>query len=253
MRLAGKVAIVTGAGQGIGKAYARRLLEEGAAVVVADIRGDWATDTAAELASDAKHDCLGLAVDVASEESTLQMTRATQERFGRVDILVNNAALFGVLFPAKAWDELSLDEWDDVMRVNVKGSFLCCRAVLPQMIAQRSGKIINISSGTVWTGHERLIHYVSSKAAVLGLTRSLAVAVGRHNVQVNAITPGLTQSEAVRSHMPSERAQMLADHTALRRVQHPEDLLGALVFLASADSDFMTGQTINVDGGLVMH
>ncbi len=251
MRLEGKVAIVTGGGKGIGRAYIRGLAEEGAQVVAADIDEAAAKDTEAEI-MDKGGDALGIAVDVASESSVAAMAESAVQRFGHVDVLVNNAGLFSAL-PDHTWEEISADEWDRVMAVNAKGVFLCSKAVLPYMRSQGGGSIINISSGTVINGTARLLHYVSSKAAVMGFTRALAREVGEFGVRVNTVAPGYTASEDVIKTRGMESLERVQARRSLKKVQYPEDIVGTVIFLASEDSAFITGQMIVVDGGASSH
>jgi len=252
MRLKDKVAIVTGGGVGIGKAYAHGLAKEGAKVVVADIQDAEAQKVAADITA-AGGEAIAVAVDVTSTEKTRAMAAAALQAYGRIDILVNNAGLYSAL-KKKAFMEIDTDEWDRVMAVNVKGLFLCVKAVYPAMKQQQKGKIINISSGTTQTGTPFFLHYVSSKAGVLGFTRALAREIGGDNICVNSIMPGLTISSPNQEGVTS--AEQLADRRkrrALQRDQYPADLVGTVIFLASDDSDFMTGQSIVVDGGMNMH
>lgn len=246
MRLKDKVAIVTGGGIGLGRAYCKALASEGAKVVVADIQEAAANEVAKAI------DGLALRVDVTSAEQTRAMAEKTLAAYGRIDILLNNAGLYSAI-AKKPFFEIDEAEWDRVMAVNVKGVFLCSRAVHPAMKAQRKGKIINISSGTVLGGTAMFLHYVTSKAAVIGLTRALAREVGPDNICVNAITPGLTVADENQKAMLSEDYLAARRRArALQRDQLPEDLVGTVLFLASGDSDFLTGQTINVDGGTWM-
>jgi len=251
MRLDGKVAIVTGGAQGIGKAYALRLVEEGAKVVIADILD---TKKAQQEIESKGGEALGLRTDVSDEESTLEMARRTVERFGRIDVLINNAAMF-VSIERKPFFQISSQEWDDVMGVNIKGTFLCCKAVYPQMKEQKKGKIINISSGTFFKGASLFLHYVTSKGAVVALTRALARELGDEGICVNAIAPGFTLSEGVMQDENRNKKimQIQANTRCFKRDELPEDVTGTVVFLASDDSDFITGQTIVVDGGSAMH
>lgn len=250
MRLREKVIIVTGSAQGIGKAYALRLAEEGAKVVVTDILDP--KPTAGEIQARGG-DALPLVVDVGSEAATVEMARKTVETFGRIDVLINNAAVFGEL-ELKPFDRIPAAEWDKVMAVNVKGLFLCAKAVFPQMRQQGKGKIINISSGTAFKGTPRFLHYVTSKGAVIAFTRALAREMGAHGITVNALAPGLTLSDAVKNNpQQMQYHQSVVDTRCLQRDEAPEDLTGTMVFLCSADSDFISGQTIAVDGGSVMH
>ena len=246
MILKDKVAIVTGGGIGLGRAYCKALAAAGAKVVVADIQFDAAGTVADEIEG------MAVKVDVTSEKETLAMAARAIEAYGAIDILVNNAGLYSSI-QKRPFTEIPLDEWDRCMAVNVKGVYLCCRAVHPQMKKQKRGKIINISSGTVLGGTPMFLHYVSSKGAVIALTRALAREVCGDGINVNVITPGLTIADEQQKKMLSE--EYLAPRRqarAIKRDQHPEDLTGAVVFLASADSDFMTGQTLNVDGGTWM-
>jgi 3-oxoacyl-[acyl-carrier protein] reductase len=248
---AGRSVIVTGGGKGIGKVYVEEFAKAGARVVAADIDAD-AAKAVAEALQKSGCEVLGLGVDIASEDATAKMAQATLERFGTIDILINNASLMSVL-ARRSWLEIPVDEWDRVMAVNLRGMFLSCRAVFPAMKAQARGKIVNISSSRVWEGAPNRLHYTTSKAGVIGFTRALSREVGEYGVTVNALTPGMTQSE---TQIASSSGNYLAARVAgraIERVQVPADLVGAVMFLASPASDFMTGQTINVDGGKSMH
>ncbi|HAJ00238.1 MAG TPA: dehydrogenase, partial [Dehalococcoidia bacterium] len=193
-RLKDQVLIVTGGAHGIGLAYCEGLAAEGARVVVADIDGQGADAVAASL-GEAGHDALAVTTDVSQPESTDTMARLTMERFGRIDGIINNAAIYQRPAVTRGpFEEIPVEEWDRLMGVNLRGVFLCCRAVVPHMKAQGSGKIVNISSGTVFNGSTQMLHYVTSKAGVIGLTRSLARELGDYNINVNAIAPGLTVS-----------------------------------------------------------
>ena len=251
MRLKDKVAIVTGGGQGLGKDYALALSREGARIVVVDIVDTQETKLAIE---EGGGEALGLHVDVSDEESTMSMAQQTIERFGRIDVLINNAAFFASIVK-RPWHEITGQEWDDVIRVNLKGTFFCCKAVYHQMKKQGKGKIINISSGTWYKGSPLFIHYVTSKAGVVGLTRALAREVGVDGISVNAVAPGLTESDALKKNPidTQEMSQATINSRCFKRAEQPEDLIGTIVFLASDESDFITGQTIVVDGGSVFH
>ncbi len=252
MRLKNKVAVVTGGGVGIGRAYCLGLAKEGAKVVVADIQEAEAKKVAGEIEQQGG-EAFAVAVDVTSLEKTRAMAEAALKKYGRIDILVNNAALYSAI-KKKPFAEISEEEWDRVMAVNVKGLFLCVQAVYPAMKEQKKGKIVNISSGTVIGGTPFFLHYVTSKAGVIGFTRALARELGGDNICVNAITPGLTisgpQQEGV---LTPEQLQDRRKKRSFQRDQKPDDLVGTVVFLASDDSDFITGQTINVDGGANMY
>ena len=244
--LKGKAAIVTGAAGGIGRAYARGLAEAGAAVVLADVRGDAAAEQAAALAADG-YEAIGIQVDVTSEESTLAMARQTSERFGSVDILVNNAALMAEVMTAGQLTTIPLDMWHRTLDVNLTGPFLCTRAVVPYMKEKGYGKIINQSSGGAWLGGA---HYGLTKLGIVSMTISLAKELAKSGIRVNAIAPGWTNTEAGNATTSPEVRAALARSIPFP-FGEPEDLVGGLVFLASAASDWVTGVTLNIDGGWI--
>jgi len=248
MRLKDQVAIVTGAAQGIGAHYARGLAKEGAAVAVVDILDP--TPVAKEIVgNDGK--ALPLRIDVSDESQTKEMVRKTIETFGRVDILINNAAVYGNIV-RKPFEQITVEEWDKLYAVNVRGIFLCVKAVAPHMKAQKRGKIINATSSTFFKGNEDFLHYVSSKGAVVAMTRSLARELGGYNINVNAIAPGQTLSEANLKRGDQVDANSLRIRLLKKRL-YPDDLVGTIIYLSSSDSDMMTGQVLLVDGGTAFH
>jgi NAD(P)-dependent dehydrogenase (short-subunit alcohol dehydrogenase family) len=251
MRLKGKVAIVTGAAQGLGKAYVIRLFEEGAKVVIADILDAKKVKQAIE---ERGGEVLALYTNVSDEESTKEMAQKTIERFGRIDILINNAAISAGI-KTKPFYEISGQEWDEVNQVNLKGAFLCCKAVYPQMKKQRKGKIVNVSSGTFFKGIPLFIHYVTSKGGIVALTRALTRELGDDGICVNAIAPGYTMTDVMREKpmFNEEFHRAIINSRCFKQEEQPQDLTGTIVFLSSDESDFITGQTIVVDGGSVLH
>jgi NAD(P)-dependent dehydrogenase (short-subunit alcohol dehydrogenase family) len=248
--LNGKVAIVTGAARGIGAEFAQALAAAGARVVVTDVLDG--SVVAARIGA-AGGEAIYCRADVTSAESLAALVADTLKRFGTIDVLVNNAGIFADL-AKKPFTDIDDAEWDRVMAVNVRGVFACAKAFAPTMIAKGRGKIVNIASGTVFKGFSGALHYVASKGAVVAMTRCLARELGAHGICVNAIAPGLTMSEAVADN--PEWGGAAGDATvvsrALKRAQVPADIVGTLIYLASDASDFVTGQTIVVDGGSVM-
>ncbi len=245
--LEGKVAVVTGGAQGIGRAVADGLAAEGARVVIADLAR--AEDAAAEL-----EDGLGLTADVSSEADVARVVAESVSRMGRIDILVNNAGLYASL-PMRPFTEIPLEEWREVMDVNVMSMFLCCRAVVPRMREQGGGKIVNISSGTPFRGVPFLLHYVTSKGAIVAFTRALARELGSDGIHVNCVAPGFTMTEGVKAHpevIEKLRDVSIASRT-IQRDQVAEDVVGAVVFFCSPAADFVTGQTMVIDGGQYFH
>jgi NAD(P)-dependent dehydrogenase (short-subunit alcohol dehydrogenase family) len=245
--LEGKVAIVTGGAQGIGRAIADALAADGARIVIADLQG-------AEQAAADFPDGVGLTVDVASEDDVARMAAETVQRCGAIDILVNNAGLYASL-AMRPFEQIPVAEWRQVMDVNVLSMFLTCRAVVPQMRAQGGGRIVNISSGTPFRGVPFLLHYVTSKGAIVALTRALAKELGGDEVLVNCVAPGFTMSDGVREH--PEVVEALQDASVgartLKRDQVPADIVGAVAFLCGPGSTFITGQTMVIDGGQYFH
>lgn len=249
-RLAGRVAIVTGAAMGLGAAFARGLAAEGAKVCVADV--DDAEPVAAAIRA-AGGEAIAVVADVRSGEAVSAMVAATEKAFGGVHVLVNNAAISSTI-PVRPFYEIPSDEWDRIMAVNARGTFECAKAVAPIMRRQRYGKIINITSTTVFKGVTGVMHYTASKGAVIAMTRVMARELGADNICVNCIAPGLTPTESVLSN-PAHAAGLAGAPAAraIKREQTPQDLVGAVVFLASPESDFITGQTLPVDGGVVLN
>ena len=252
MKLTNKVAIVTGGANGIGKAYCLGFAKEGAKIVIADINEPTANLTAEEINKNGGK-ALSIKTDVSKVDDTQQMAKKAIAEFGRIDILVNNAAFY--MRPSLTmapFDQIATEEWDRVMAVNLKGPFLCSRAVFPYMRNQKSGKIINITSDTFFMGRIHMSHYVASKGGVIGLTRVLANELGQYNINVNCIAPGSTFSEDSNDVEGLKRRESILHLRALKRVEYPEDLVGTAIFLASSDSDFITGQIITVNGGMTM-
>jgi len=251
LSVAGRVVIVTGGGRGIGKVYSTRLAEAGARVVVADIAAE-ESDAVAAAIRDAGGEAISVPTDVADPDRAQAMADEAERAFGRIDGLVNNASLMSAL-PRQSWLKIPLEEWDRVMAVNLRGIFLCCRAVFPAMERRKSGRIVNISSSRVWTGQPNRLHYTTSKAGVIGLTRALAREVGEAGIAVNCITPGFTLSETQIASTSQNYSAGRGDRRVFQRDQVPDDLVGTVIFLMSEASRFITGQTFNVDGGESMH
>ncbi|NMC21909.1 MAG: 3-oxoacyl-ACP reductase FabG [Thermogutta sp.] len=255
-RLEGHVALITGGGRGIGKAIAKRLYSEKADIVICGTTEDVLKNAAEQIAA-AGREVLPVVCDVSDSRQVKAMVENARRRFGKVDILVNNAAMMlrhiGYERATKPFYELDEADWDRVMDVNVKGMWLCAREVFSDMRAQNWGRIINISSDIVYMGRGNGIQYITSKAAVVGFTRGLAFEVGRYGITVNAISPGLVQSETVQEHGFKEMSEALANNSAIPRLEYPEDLVGAAAWLASDDAAFVTGQNISVSGGLSLH
>ena len=250
-RLDDRVIIITGGAAGIGRAFASGFVREGAKVALADINGEAAERSAGELRAEGG-EALALQVDVSDHAQTEMMASETIARFGKIDGLVNNAAIaIRVKHTRAPLEEIPLDEFDRMLAVNLKGVFLCSRAVLPYMKERGYGKIVNMSSGTFFNGRENLVHYVASKGGVIAFTRVLAREAGDAGVRVNSIAPGLTASETEERDI--EEYAVRVPNRAIKRIETPEDLVGAGVFFMSAESDFISGQTLVVDGGVVSH
>jgi len=248
--LEGRVAIVTGAGSGIGRAIALTFAKEGAKVAVAEIDEALGEEATAALVKQGA-DALFIKTDIADARSVERMAQTVVKQWGGIDGLVNNAALATGL-GGQRFDQIREEEWDRVMTINVKGVWLCCRAVIPSMRSRGGGRIVNLASDTALWGASMLLHYVASKGAVIALTRALAREVGDDQITVNAIAPGLTIVEATKSVAPA-RHRLYVEGRALKREQFPEDITGAVVFLLSDDAAFITGQLLAVNGGFVLH
>jgi len=251
MQVKDKVALVTGGGRGLGRAYCEALAREGAAIVAADIRDT--ADTVATIEA-AGGQAIGVHLDVAEMASCQAMADAAVERFGRIDVLINNAALYGDISGGR-FDQISEDQWDRVMTVNVKGIWNCCKACVPAMRQAGGGSIVNISSLAATYGMPFALDYATSKAAVIGITRSLARELGRDWIRVNAVAPSAVLTEGTDSFMGDKRdkaLQVIAGNQALQQNLSTDDMVGTIVFLASDASRFVTGQTVMVDGGTVL-
>lgn len=251
MRLAGKVCVVTGAAQGLGRAFALRLAQEGAAVACADVQEGGNAETA-RLIEAAGGRAVALRADVTDAASTERMASEAAERLGGLDALVNNAAIYAGL-TTRPLEDILPDEWDRVMSVNVRGVWLATRAVLPHLRRRGKGKIVNIASGVALNGMPYLLHYVASKGAVVALTRGMARELGRDNICVNSLAPGLTMTQASIDLLPADAIAQNVQSRCIAREEQPDDLLGALVLLVSDEADFITGQLIVVNGGQVFH
>jgi 3-oxoacyl-[acyl-carrier protein] reductase len=246
--LEGRTAVITGGGQGLGRAYCLGFAEQGAKVAVVDVNAETAANVAKEI-TDAGGTAAGFQADISSEAAVNEMVGAVSSELGAPLLLINNAGLLSTL-DLKPATEIPEAEWDRVMAVNIKGTFLCAKGCLPAMVEAGYGKIVNISSNTVCFGRVGYLHYVTSKMAVIGMARSLAAEFGKDGVRVNTIVPGVVETEIPRDTIDSTLLENVAKMTALRRVEEPKDLLDAALYLCSPASDFVSGQSLIVDGGL---
>lgn len=253
MRLHDKVGIITGSARGLGRAFALRFAEEGAKLTICDVLE---CDSVVKEIEAIGGEVLSLKIDITDEKNTTEMARETIDRFGRIDILVNNAAAIGgIEIPdfVKPIEEMVSDDWNRYLDVNIKGTFLCCKAVMPYMKKQGKGSIINIASTAGFSGSTHFLHYSTSKGGVITMTRGLAAALGEFNVNVNAIAPGVVMTEAMQALHPGSTENRSIDKQIIKRSLQPEDIAAAVVFLASDEASMITGQTLAVNGGEYLH
>ncbi len=243
-----RVVIITGAGQGIGRNYAHRFAEQGAIPVIAEYNEAAGANVAKEVEAKGGK-ALFVPTDVSNGKSTIDMANQALKKFGRIDCLINNAAVFSKITMAPFWD-LPEAEWRQAMDVNITGSFLCARAVVSAMQERRWGRIINVGSGTIMLGRPNYLHYITSKSAMVGMSRSMAREVGEWNITVNTFWPGVTQTEVERPSVPAEQFRRFAEMQCLHRHTELDDLAAGMLFLCSDDAGFITGQNFQVDGGL---
>jgi NAD(P)-dependent dehydrogenase (short-subunit alcohol dehydrogenase family) len=243
MSFTDKIVVITGAAGGIGTALTTRFLSEGAKICAVDTTEQALGKLKSGLGN--PEQLISVVADISSEESCNNLFTELNKRWGAADILINNAGWF----PFTPFEEVTHEEWRKVISINLDGPFLVTKSVLPLLKKSSAGRIINVSSGSVFSGNESQCHYVSAKAGVLGFTRCAAKALGIYNITVNSITPGLTATPALVKVVPPELLKQIKENGVLKREQMADDLVGAMVFLASDDAAFITGQTINVDGG----
>jgi NAD(P)-dependent dehydrogenase (short-subunit alcohol dehydrogenase family) len=243
-----RVVIITGAGQGIGRAFAKAFAKAGSRVVIAEINEKKAASVSGEIMT-AGGQALAVTTDVADEASIKEMIGIVGDEYGRIDVLINNAGVFSTL-EMRPFDQIPLDEWERVLRVNLTGPFLCARAVLPAMRRAKWGRIINMASGAVRLGRPNYLHYIATKSALMGMSLSMAREVGADGITVNSILPGATFTEIERKTITPAQKERVIAMQCVPRAEVPEDLVGAVLFLASEASTFVTGQSINLDGGV---
>ena len=242
-----RVVVITGAGQGIGRVFAKAFAKAGARAVIAEINEDKAASVAAEI-TQGGGEALAVTTDVSDPASIDEMTRIVGDEYGRIDVLINNAAIFSTL-AMRPFEDIPLEEWERVLRVNLTGPMLCARAVLPAMRNAKWGRIINMASGAVSLGRPGYLHYIATKSALVGMSRSMARELGKDGITVNAILPGATFTEIERKTVTPEQKARIIALQCVPRAETPEDLVGAALFLASEASAFVMGQIINADGG----
>lgn len=246
--ITGRVAIITGAGQGIGRAFAKSLAASGAIAVIAEMNEAKANAVAAEIAAEGGK-ALSVTTDVADEASIARLIDTVTAKFGGIDILINNAGIFSTL-EMRPFDQIPVAEWERVLRVNLTGPFLCARAVLPAMRKAKRGRIINMASGAVRLGRPNYLHYIATKSALIGMSLSMARELGADGITVNAILPGATFTEIERKTVTPAQKDKIVAMQCIQRAETPQDLIGTMLFLASDASEFLTGQSINLDGGV---
>ncbi|MGE0060821.1 MAG: SDR family NAD(P)-dependent oxidoreductase [Xanthobacteraceae bacterium] len=246
--ITGRVAIVTGAGQGIGRAFAKALAASGAIPVIAEMNEAKAKAVAGEIAAEGGK-ALAVTCDVSNEQSIAALIDTVTGKFGRIDVLINNAGIFSTL-EMRPFDQIPVEEWERVLRVNLTGPFLCARAVLPAMRKQKRGRIINMASGAVRLGRPNYLHYIATKSALIGMSLSMSRELGADGITVNAILPGATFTEIERKTVTPAQKEKIIAMQCIQRAEAPTDLVGTMLFLASDASEFLTGQSINLDGGV---
>lgn len=247
-QLSNRVVVITGAGQGIGRVFAQGFAECGAKVVIAELNAE-AGEATAQAIRDAGGTAIAITTNVADEVSTLALAKSTLDEFGRIDVLINNAGIFSTI-QMRPFTDIPIDEWNKVLHVNITGVFLTTRAVVPAMKGQKFGRVINISSAAVNMGRPGYLHYIASKSAVIGMSRSMARELGADGITVNSILPGATETEIERATVTPQQKQAMLAMRCVSREETPDDLLGTALFLASDESAFLTGQSLTIDGGL---